>query len=167
MAENSTTTKPVIAIVPGSFSNASSYYALIDKIKALGFEAYVNNLPSTIRHPPEEPASLDDDTRFFRGIFEKLADQGKDIVVAMHSYGGLVGSEAVKGVAKADRQAAGKHGGVVKLIYVTATVLPVGWSMKTESGDPPAGLVEIDKVRSNLLLVKDLIALGLLAFMMC
>lgn len=155
MAESDTSSKPVIAIVPGSFSNASSYYALVDKIQGLGYEAFVNNLPSASRHPPEEPASLQDDAGFFRSIFERLADQGKDVVVVMHSYGGLVGSEAVKGVAKADRQASGKPGGVVKLVYVTATVLPVGASMKSESGDPPSGLLEIDKVRRSRPLSSD------------
>ncbi|KEF56797.1 uncharacterized protein A1O9_06987 [Exophiala aquamarina CBS 119918] len=145
MGEDKTNNKPVIVIVPGSFSNACSYYALVDRIQGLGYETFVNNLPSTSRHPPEEPANLQDDAGFFRSIIEKLADQGKNVVVVMHSYGGLVGSEAVKGTAKADRQASGKPGGVVKLIYLTATVLPVGGSMKSESGDPPSGLIEMDQ----------------------
>jgi hypothetical protein len=151
MAESTTNDKPVILIVPGSFSNASSYYALVDKIQSLGSEASVHNLPSTNRHAPEEPASLQDDAVFFRNIIEKLADQGKDIVVVMHSYGGVVGSEAVKGVAKAERQKSGKLGGAIKLVYVTAVVLPVGVSMTSEQGDPPAGLVEMGKVRRTLL----------------
>jgi hypothetical protein len=34
----------------------------------------------------------------------KLAGEGKDIVVAMHSYGGIPGTESAKCLAKADRQ---------------------------------------------------------------
>lgn len=152
MAESDTSSnKPVIVIVPGSFSYASHYYILVDKIQALGYRAFVNNLPSTIRDVPEEPASLEDDAVFFRGIIEKLADRGDDVVVLMHSYGGQVGSEAVKGVGKDERQKAGKSGGVVKLVYLTASVLEVGSSMKSESGDPPAGLVEIDEVSNSYL----------------
>lgn len=147
MAESTTNDKPVILIIPGSFSNASQYYALVDKIRNLGYETFVNQLPSTGRHAPEEPASLQDDAVFFSSIIEKLADQGKDIVVVMHSYGGVVGTEAVKGVAKAERQKSGKLGGVIKLVYVTAIVLPVGYSVLGEQGDPPPGLAEIDKVR--------------------
>lgn len=147
MAE--TTPKPVILIIPGSFSHASHYYVLSDKLKALGYQTYVNGLPSTSRDDPEEPVSLEEDAVFFRGIIEKLADRGDDVVVLMHSYGGQVGSEAVKSVGKEERQKAGKKGGVVKLIYLTAAVLEVGSSMKSESGDPPPGLVEISEVSEN------------------
>lgn len=151
MAES--TSKPVVLIIPGSFSHASHYYLLSDKLKALGYQTYVNALPSASRNDPEEPVSLEDDAVFFRGIIEKLADRGNDVVVLMHSYGGQVGSEAVKGVGKEERQKAGKKGGVVKLIYLTAAVLEVGSSMKSESGDPAAGLVEISEVSANIILL--------------
>lgn len=146
MAETNTTTKPVIQIIPGSFSHASHYYVLTDKFKALGYETYVNTLPSTSRDEPEEPVTLAEDAAFFRGIIEKLADRGHEVVVLMHSYGGQVGSEAVKSVGKEERRKAGKQGGVVKLIYLTAAVLEVGSSMNSESGDPPPELVEISEV---------------------
>lgn len=122
------------------------YYPLVDAIKALGYDVYVNNLPSATRHPPEEPASLEEDAAFFRGIIEKIADKGKDVIVVMHSYGGAVGTEAVKDVGKEERQKNGKVGGVVRLIYMTAVVLPVGMSLKSKNGDPPPGLVEMGKV---------------------
>ncbi|KAK6376368.1 hypothetical protein LTS17_006963 [Exophiala oligosperma] len=137
--------KPSILLVPGSFSFAGMYYPIQDAIKAQGYECFVNNLPSASRNPPEEPATLEDDAVFIRGVIEKIADQGKDIVVIAHSYGGVVATEAAKGVVKADRQANGKRGGIVKIAYLSAIVLPVGGSNFKNQGDPPAALVEVGK----------------------
>lgn len=53
-----------------------------------------------------------------------LIEDGKDIVVLMHSYGGMYGSQAVQGLSKKEREQAGKKGGVIALIYVSA-VTPV------------------------------------------
>lgn len=138
--------KPSIVIVPGSFSTASMYYDVVNRIKKEGYEVFVNNLPSASRNPPEEPASLNDDAVFFRGIIEKLADQGKDVLVVTHSYGGVVGTEAAKGVGKVDRQAKGKLGGVVRIAYLTSIVPSEGGSLTGEQGEAPPALVEVGKV---------------------
>lgn len=140
--------KPAIVIVPGSFCPASLYYTLVDLIQAAGYEAFVNNLPSASRNPPEKPATLEDDAVFFRGIIASLADQGKDVVVVAHSYGGIAATEAVKEVGKAERKAKGKQGGVVRIVYLTAIVLDEGSSSKENLGDPPPELVEMSKVRT-------------------
>ena len=143
--------KPSLVIVPGSFSSAAIYYELVDKIRAHGYEVFVNNLPSTARHAPEEPASMNDDAIFFRGIIEKLANQGKDVIVLPHSYGGVPGTEACKGVSKAERQKKGLPGGVIRIVYLSAIVLPEGGSTNSEQGDPPPGLIETDKVYQHVL----------------
>ncbi|KAJ9493903.1 hypothetical protein LTR67_006255 [Exophiala xenobiotica] len=137
------TSKPTILLIPGSFSHASMYYPLQDAIQAQGYECFVNNAPSASRNPPEEPATLEDDAVFFRGLIEKLADQGKDVVVVGHSYGGIIATEAAKGAAKSDRQASGKQGGIVKIVYLSAIVLPEGGSNLKDYGEPPEALVSV------------------------
>jgi pimeloyl-ACP methyl ester carboxylesterase len=144
------TSKPAILLIPGSFSHAGMYYPLQDAIQAQGYECFVNNAPSASRNPPEEPATLEDDAVFFRGLIEKLADQGKDVVVVAHSYGGIIATEAAKGAAKADRQASGKQGGIVKIVYLSAIVLPEGGSNLKDYGEPPEALVSIGEVRTTL-----------------
>ena len=52
-----------------------------------------------------------------------------NIVVAVHSYGGVPGCEAIKGFTKADQEAKGKKGGVVKLLFICAFVLTEGTSL--------------------------------------
>ncbi|KAL9627170.1 MAG: hypothetical protein Q9204_006761 [Flavoplaca sp. TL-2023a] len=41
-----------------------------------------------------------------------IEDQGKDIVLYLHSYAGFPGSAAIKGLSKTERLAAGKRGGL-------------------------------------------------------
>ncbi|EXJ69546.1 uncharacterized protein A1O5_07582 [Cladophialophora psammophila CBS 110553] len=138
-----------IIIIPGSFTTAPMYYDLVDKIQALrGGESgsvFVNNLPSASRNPPEEPATLDDDAAFFRAIIEKLAERGQDVVVVAHSYGGVVGTEALKEVSKAEREARGQPGGVVRIVYLTAHVPSEGSSVTSMLGDAPTEMVEYGK----------------------
>ncbi len=114
--------KPTIVIVPGSFSPAYFYDAVVDKLREGGFETIVGNLPSASRSPPEPAATMADDAAFFHDIVEKVADQGKDVVLVTHSYGGVVGTEASKDLSKSERKEAGKEGGLVRLVYLTSVV---------------------------------------------
>lgn len=72
-----------------------------------------------------------DDAAYVQSITSKLADEGKDILVLTHSYGGIPGTESVKGLSKADREKEGKKGGVVRLLYMTSIVPPVGGCLQT------------------------------------
>lgn len=138
--------KPAIVFIPGSFSIPAMYYPILDLMKESGYEAYVNALPSATRNAPERPASVDDDASLFAGIIESLADQGKDIVVVGHSYGGLVASQSSKQLSKVERRAAGRTGGVVRVIYLSAIVLPEGTSVFGDQGKPPESIISIDDV---------------------
>lgn len=65
-----------------------------------------------------------------------LADQGKDVVVLMHSYGGVPGSAALEGLGKTARVEKGEKGGVARLVYVCSFALREGERM------PDAGNME-------------------------
>jgi pimeloyl-ACP methyl ester carboxylesterase len=131
--------RPTIVWVSGSFSPASFYADVADGVRAKGYDFVVDTLPSSARAPPEKPATLSEDAIHFRNIVEDLCDQGKDVVLAMHSYGGVVGSECSQGLSKAERTALGKLGGIAHLIFVTCIVPDVGASLKdvTISGRSP------------------------------
>ena len=122
----STAGKPAIVIVPGSFSPAYLYSDVVDKLRENGYEAVVENLPSAARAPPQEAATMADDAAAFHDLVETLADQGKDVVLVSHSYGGVVSTEASKGLSKAERREAGKEGGITRLVYLTSLVPTVG-----------------------------------------
>lgn len=126
---------PTIVIIPGSFSPAYFYTKIVDQLRENGFEAAAYDLPTASRTPPQPAATLADDAAFFHDIAQKIADQGKDVVFVTHSYGGVVGTEASKGLTKAERKAVGKEGGLVRLVYLTSVVPPVGKSLADIMGD--------------------------------
>lgn len=92
--------------------------------KSTIFEAEVS--PDVLVEPT--PSMYDDADNIHR-LLEALADEGKNILVAMHSYGGLPGTEACEGLGRAERLRASKPGGFVRLLCVRAAIAPVDSSM--------------------------------------
>ena len=58
-----------------------------------------------------------EDIKHVSHAVEQLADQGQEVLIVVHSRGGLVGSDAAKGLSIADRAKEGKQGGVVGMVY--------------------------------------------------
>ena len=139
---------PVILVIPGSFSTAQMYYSVLTALSTLlpQTPTYVTNLPSAIRNAPEPAATLADDATFFTSLIEKLADEGgKDVILVAHSYGGVVATE-IKGVSKTEREAAGKKGGVVRIVYLAAHVVEEGKSLEEQVGGTNSEVVSIGEV---------------------
>lgn len=84
---------------------------------------------------------MHDDAAAIQKELTRLVDaEGKKVVVFMHSYGGLVGTEAVtEELAYGKRQSAGKAGGVISLFYCTAFMVAPGMTLLNACGDayPP------------------------------
>lgn len=146
-ANASTDPEPTVVIIPGSFSPAYFYDKIVGQLRDNGIEAAAYDLPSASRTPPQPAATLTDDAAFFHDVAQKIADQGKDVVFVTHSYGGVVGTEASKGLTKAERKAAGKEGGLVRIVYVTSVVPPVGKSLADVMGDLVPAYLKVE-VRS-------------------
>ena len=65
-------------------------------------------------------------------------------MVVMHSYGGLVGSEAIlEELSYSKRQAQGLQEGVLHLFYFTAIILGVGQSVLGTFGKSPFNDVKV------------------------
>jgi pimeloyl-ACP methyl ester carboxylesterase len=120
---------PAIVIIPGSFSYPILYESVATRLRASGYDVHISkHLSSAGKEPPTTPASLYDDAEVARKIIEEEADAGKDVIVVMHSYGGCVGTQAAKGLCRAERTAEGKPGGIVHLLYINAVVPKEGES---------------------------------------
>jgi hypothetical protein len=157
--------KPVLILVPGSFSNPEFYSTVIDAIAAKGYEIHGVNLglhipipstycstnsPVTVGKKPGNLPSVADDAAHINQTVTEFADKGKDVVLIAHSYGGTPMSESIKGIGKAEREKAGKKGGVVRVAYMTALVPAVGVSagalMAVANTPAPEGLMLCDAV---------------------
>jgi len=85
------------------------------------------SLPSIGAEPPNKGLAVD--TLHAHNEIEKLVEQGKKVVVIAHSYGGMVGAGAVKGLSYSERKQEGKKGGVIMLVYMAAFVSQKGGSL--------------------------------------
>lgn len=139
----STIVAPTIILIPASFTPASFYANVVDRLRKTGFEVIIHTLPSASRNPPENAATLAEDATFFGDIAKRVADQGKDFAYVMHSYGGIVGSEASRGLSKKERRAVGKQGGLIRLVYITSVVPALGNSLNDVLGNPDNLAMEV------------------------
>ncbi|KAI4179299.1 MAG: hypothetical protein L6R41_007921 [Letrouitia leprolyta] len=64
----------------------------------------------------------DDTAALINNLQPLVIDEGKDIVLYLHSYAGFVGSAAIAGLSKSERLAKGEEGGIVGLIYQSAFI---------------------------------------------
>lgn len=123
-----------IVIVPAACQPPSLYVPFTEALEA-------RSIPSTVIHTPSVGASpgLKDfsaDVTLVRDTVGKLLDEGKDVVVLMHSYGGMPGSAALEGLGKAERAKNMKETGVIRLLYVAS------WALREGERMPDAGNVE-------------------------
>lgn len=111
-------------LVPGAWHPASALDPIAEPLRAAGYAVRGVDLPSCGAEPPLGDFSPDVEA-ISKAIAEE-ADKGQDVVLFMHSYGGIVGTEACRGLGKKERAAAGKQGGVARLIYCTAFLVGEG-----------------------------------------
>lgn len=120
--------KPTIIVVPGAACPSAHFYQpLCDVLtNTYKYTAITDDLVSSSRAPPETPGTLEDDASVFHAKITKLVEDGEEVVVVAHSYGGMVATDACQGLAKSDREAKGLKGGVVRIVYLTCIVAGVG-----------------------------------------
>lgn len=110
--------KPTILLVAGAWHTADYFGPLTKLLEAADYPTVSLGLPSVGASPPVSDFSSDVTT--VRIATSQLIADDKEVVVVMHSYGGIAGTEALQGLGKAQE---GKVGRVIALVYI-ATMLP-------------------------------------------
>ena len=121
---NTMTSNPTIVLVPGAFHVDSAMDVLAAQLEQAGYNIRTKGLISVNR-----PGTTvkDDSTALLAELLEPLiVQQGKDVVLYLHSYAGFPGSAAIGGLSKKERTAKGQNGGIVGLIYQSAFVPKLG-----------------------------------------
>ncbi len=122
---------PAFLLSPGSFAAAEFYATVMSAVTAAGYSIEYLDLPSiapTTAAPKTAPPTMYDDAVFIAEKTRRLADEGRDVVLIGHSYGGVPAIESTKGMSKEERAKHGLKGGIVKLAFITSLVPPVGVS---------------------------------------
>jgi alpha-beta hydrolase superfamily lysophospholipase len=131
-----TSEKPEIVFVQGSFQTPLVYNNVVTGLRDLGYSVTLPPRPSCsdVNDDDFPTRTLTDDASAVTKFIEQLAEDGKMVVVVMHSYGGIVGSEAIpESLSYAGRQARGQKGGVIHLVFYTAFLLEKGKSVSRHS----------------------------------
>lgn len=146
--------KPAIVLAPGSFCKTSFYAQFVYLLHEAGYDRIeIVRMPSLGDRSPLPAATADDDADYIRQIITEVSNEGYDVLLLAHSYGGIPATLAVKGVTKKEREAQGLKGGVRRLLYTTAVVPDLdgdlGSVMSAGTGAPPVSTIQMD-VRSVL-----------------
>ncbi|PYH49851.1 alpha/beta fold hydrolase [Aspergillus saccharolyticus JOP 1030-1] len=151
----SSTNRPVIVIVPGAFGTPQGFEKLFPDLSQAGYTTHPGAYPSC---NPSDPATVSaaQDIAFLRdNVLLPLLDQeGKDIVILAHSYGGVVGGGAARGLAKGTRSAEGKSTGVLGLIYVAGNITLEGESLFIAVGGAYPPFIKVDTPSQGLAVIE-------------
>lgn len=118
--------RPVFTLCPGAWHPAEVYNKLIPHLEAQGYKTVLHDWPSIQQAPVQ---SFDEDIASIRATILKQVDAGDDVVVVAHSWSGSPVNSAVTDLSKTERTKQGKPGGVVKLVFLCAFVVPTGVSL--------------------------------------
>ncbi len=144
---------PAIVLVQGSFQTPLVYQKLVAGLTAQGYPTLHPELPtcSNTESANFPQLSLVDDALAIRTELIRLIEyERKTVVVVMHSYGGLVGSEATtEDLSYSKRQAQGLSGGVIHLFLYSAFLLDEGQSVLGAFGESPNNDVRVSKLSST------------------
>ncbi len=144
-----------VVVVQGSFQTPLVYKSLVDSLTSCGYETFQPELPSCSNTDnPEFPSkTLADDSKVIQDLLTRLVkNEGKKIAVVMHSYGGLVGSNAIpEELSFPYRKSLNLSGGVIYLFYFCAFILSKNQSVLSAFGESPNNDVKVGRVSPQLI----------------
>lgn len=146
--------KPTILIVHGAWHHPAYFSSVIKLLEAQGYNTICPHLPTC--NTDETPTkTLEDDVALIRSTASSLADEGHEIVALMHSYGGVVGTDALYGMSTTERAKSGLKGGLKRLVYMCAFIPQKGQSLAGIFGGAMPPYI-IEKVRADPPLLRRL-----------
>jgi len=97
--------------------------------------------PSYPTHDPDNPPKVNPDSDYLGySVLDLLLEEGKDIVVFTHSYGGVYGPSSLEGTSKKERHAKGLKGGVISVILIASFIALKGTTAMRAMGMDPDNL---------------------------
>lgn len=133
-SRNAISKKPTIVVVTGAWHTPSHYGSLLAALHSSGHGTKCLALPSLNPRDPGTASSALDATFVREQMLLPLIEEGKEILFVLHSYGGLPGSAAAKGLSVSERRSKGLKGGIVGQVFVASLVAQSGESMLSSIG---------------------------------
>ena len=141
---------PIIVLIPGAWHTPECFQTLRTHLSNHSFTTFCEKLPSISTSEPSAHTAQTDASFIRNELLLPLLNEGKRIVIVMHSYGGQPGSAAAYGLSEEERAKEGLEGGVVGLIYMAAFVVPSGQTCVEMEPPPLEGRSVDEKTRQIL-----------------
>jgi pimeloyl-ACP methyl ester carboxylesterase len=120
----SSSKRPAIVFVHGAWHRPLHYINLITTLEDEGYTLSVPILPSAGWDDAISEVALTDDVKAIRQSIKPHLENGEDIVIVCHSYGGLPATDSVIGETIEERAARGEKGGIKALVYISSFASP-------------------------------------------
>jgi len=125
------TPKPDVVIVHGAFHPPDLYSALKTKLEELGHTVVIPRL-ATLGESPGK--TWKDDVAVIHEAVLPLFEQGHEVIIASHSYGGIPAAQAIEGFDVGSRSKQGKQGGFRAAVLMAAFAVPAGTDLYEATG---------------------------------
>ena len=120
---------PTLVLLAGAFAEPSCFAAFSSELQKHDYPTVYATVPS-LNPPSLLKVSTSQDAEHVRNKFLlPLLHESKDIILVVHSYGGLVGSAAAVGLSKTVRLVQGKSSGILGLLYIAGNIVVEGQSL--------------------------------------
>ncbi|RDL30686.1 Uncharacterized protein BP5553_10031 [Venustampulla echinocandica] len=130
--------KPTLVLVPGAWHSAATWDKTASLLEAEQYKCVRVSLPSAAPNPS---ATFFGDVEVVRNAIMAETTQGRDVVVVVHSYGGMVGNSAIKGLTRPKQNASSSEketsGHVIGLIMLASGFTVTGSSFIDGFGGKP------------------------------
>lgn len=143
---------PTLVFVPGSWHKSSCYERIITPLRdEHGLKCVSITLPTTQDNPN---ATFKDDVDAARQAIINETEANLDVIVIAHSYGGMVGNSAIKGLTS-PKSTSGTTGCVKALVLIASGFTITGLSFMAPLFDNPPPAWRVDKPSGYAVLVTD------------
>lgn len=135
--------KITFILIAGAWHTGEIFSDMVQRLKEHGHDAVSIEKPSSTRRSSPY-AMFEDDNAVVVNEISKACTAGNDVIMVMHSAGGMVGCTACKGF---EKPSGPDHGSVIGLVFLTAHCAEDGESplqCAQKAGVPPADWVKMD-----------------------
>lgn len=126
--------RPIIAIAPAAWHSPVHYAEYTKQLQLAGYHTVTQRLPSCDSSNPGAQSVAVDADFIKSNLLMPSINAGRRVLLVMHSYSGGPGAVAAKGLSLPERRAAGKSGGIIGLIFISAFVAKEGETLLSGSG---------------------------------
>ncbi|KAL9026717.1 MAG: hypothetical protein Q9196_004662 [Gyalolechia fulgens] len=131
------TSRPTIILVHGGWQGPETFSLIVPGLEKAGYSVFAVTLPSASVVPAVP--NFSSDVAVIRNAVTSTLAIGKDVVLVMHSFGAVVGCEAMKEVKvdeasiEMETEGALRIGRVVRLAFIAGLLFPEGKATREES----------------------------------